>query len=821
MKRIISWALSIIMVLAMMPLAGEAEVYAEMQNFGKAGSDVMVIAKGEFGEGLSWSIDSDGVLLISGEGAMPDYGRVSGSEKPWNSYDFTEINIDNGITYIGEYAFYSKSAVKNIEISNSVKWIGNSAFESCSGLEAITIPGSVRNIGYSAFEGCSSLQTVIIQEGTRSIFPHAFEDCESLKAIHLPESVKEIGRSGFYNCKSLSSIALPADITKIEYDTFWGCSSLKYVELPESLKEIQLRAFYNCSSLKEISFPETLTTLGQSAFYGCISLKNIVIPGTVQTIDSNTFANCENLTSVTLEAGVTAIKGWAFACCKNMTSIIVPASVTTIDKSVFSGSNNTVVYGNTSAYIYQYAIENNIPFSCLNHTWEAEASVDQEMSCTKDRIESIHCRFCTATKDEVVTPTEGHDYEEIKSRPPTCEEPGYGEYKCKACGDTYIAEEIPALGHEIIIDEAVAATCTETGLVIDGHCRNCEYKIEQEEIPALGHKYDAGVVTKEPTEKEFGIKTFTCERCGDYFTEDIPKLEPRGVTRVYGSDRFATALKSADALKTEMGVSKFDAIIVASGTTFADALPGSYLAAKKSAPILLIDAGCAADVRAYIYENLKPGGNVYILGGTDVVPDSWLSGLSNVIRLGGSNRYETNLKILEAAGVSSGQEILVCTGTNFADSLSASATGKPILLVGSSLTDSQKTFLNSLSNEKYCMIGGSGSVSDNVMWECEALSNGYAERIAGVNRFETSVEVAKRFFKNPEHAVLAYGMNFPDGLSAGPLAYALKSPLILSQTGQENIAMTYTYDKNIRSGYVLGGVSLINDITANRIFNAF
>ena len=346
------------------------------------------------------------------------------------------------------------------------------------------------------------------------------------------------------------------------------------------------------------------------------------------------------------------------------------------------------------------------------------------------------------------------------------------------------------------------------------HCTRCDYTKNNSCM------FDGGVITKEPTKSTDGIKTFTCTVCGGSYTEIIKYVVPinENVSRIYGADRYATSIKSANVLKDDMGVSKFDNIIIASGKTFADALPGSYLAAQKDAPILLISAGNISTVTDYINNNIKPGGTVYILGGTAVIPSSWTSGMSNVTikRLGGENRYETNLLILKEAGVSNGSDILVCTGTNFADSLSASATGKPILLVGKSLKSNQKAYLNNLSGETYYMIGGTSAVSNSVMKECKAY--GGVDRIAGADRYATSVAVANMFFGKPDYAVLAYAKNFPDGLSAGPLAYNMKSPLILTATGKEKAAIDYARNKGIKYGYVLGGAGLISDKSVKTIF---
>lgn len=295
-------------------------------------------------------------------------------------------------------------------------------------------------------------------------------------------------------------------------------------------------------------------------------------------------------------------------------------------------------------------------------------------------------------------------------------------------------------------------------------------------------------------------------------------IDDTSVIRIYGSTRYETSYAIADALKTQMGVGKFDTVILANGKNFPDALAGSYLASEKNAPILMASEKNIATLQTYIKENLKAGGTIYVLGGTGAVPESVLKGLSgyDIQRLAGANRYETNLLILEEAGVTN-EDILVCTGKTFADSLSASATGKPILLVNNKeLTSGQKEFLEEHTGNQYYIIGGEGAVSKSM--ESAIKKYGAAERISGASRYETSVKVAEEFFENPDAVVLAYAKNFPDGLCGGPLAMNKNVPLILTATGKTDAAAAYVSENDIKFGKVLGGASLISDAAVKKIF---
>lgn len=294
-------------------------------------------------------------------------------------------------------------------------------------------------------------------------------------------------------------------------------------------------------------------------------------------------------------------------------------------------------------------------------------------------------------------------------------------------------------------------------------------------------------------------------------------MNPIQVSRLYEATRYETALQVAEEVRAETKTGRFDAVILTTGVKFADALSGSYLSSEKQAPILLIDKASAPKVIAYVNNNLASGGTVYVLGGSAAVSEDWLNSLKTdrIKRLSGKDRYETNVAILKECGVRTG-EILVCTGSTFADSLSASAAKKPIFLVDQSLSASQKTYLNSLSGESYMIIGGEKAVSSNVATELRTY--GTTSRISGTTRYETSVAVAKKYVENPKTAVVAYALDFPDGLCGGLLAAMKGAPVILSSEGNTAVAASYVAGVKMETAYVLGGSKRFTDTTIKAIF---
>lgn len=256
------------------------------------------------------------------------------------------------------------------------------------------------------------------------------------------------------------------------------------------------------------------------------------------------------------------------------------------------------------------------------------------------------------------------------------------------------------------------------------------------------------------------------------------------VDRLSGYNRYETSLEIAEALKSELGVSTFDNVVIATGEAYPDALSGAYFAKTKSAPIILISDATSEKILDYVRENLSWDGGVYILGGDSAVSakvETALNNISNnVKRLAGADRYGTNLAILEELDARYMDEMAVVSGRSYADALSASGVRLPLLLVGNRFNAAQEEFLNNGVYKDFYIIGGPAAVNEDVAWELDYYW-GDIYRVAGEDRFETSVAVAKEFFSNFESEVLlTNGNNFPDGVSGGALAQIKEVPLILS-----------------------------------------
>ena len=125
--------------------------------------------------------------------------------------------------------------------------------------------------------------------------------------------------------------------------------------------------------------------------------------------------------------------------------------------------------------------------------------------------------------------------------------------------------------------------------------------------------------------------------------------------------------------------------------------------------------------------------------------------------------------------------------------------------------------MGTLKGKKFYLIGGTGAV--NTSLESYFKSLGSVTRIGGATRYDTSVNVAKTFFKEPKAAVLAFGANFPDGLCGGSLAYAMGGPLLLAANGKTAQSKQFVSDNGIYNGVILGGPALISDSSVYQVFS--
>ena len=390
-------------------------------------------SSGTCGDDLTWTFYSDGLLKITGSGAMDNYD--SGYESPFSDFQdrITRVDLPDGITTIGSYAFqggYSNLAY--VEVPTTVTHIRKCAFgvgydniklkysgtmdqwdsiyiadwtydvqygAECSdgtilykgvcgsdarfrvmgdGTLKITGTGAMSFYKYLNYEsywsGDDQIRTVEIEEGITSIAGYAFKNCTNLQSISMPSSLKSIGSDAFLNCTALTEVIIPEGVTSISDGAFEECSNLKKITVPSTVTYIGREAFKNCSSLTSMQLPAGIKAIYESTFSGCKSLEEITIPSGVASISSMAFYNCDALTKVVLPEGVKSIGANAFNSCDKLAEVEFPTTLTTIDGYAFENCNSLsrIIFTGNCPTISNYAFADvsvTAQYPAGNATW--------------------------------------------------------------------------------------------------------------------------------------------------------------------------------------------------------------------------------------------------------------------------------------------------------------------------------------------------------------------------------------------------------------------------------------------------------------------
>ena len=320
-------------------------------------SDAMmdVVSSGTCGDNLTWTLDDEGTLSISGTGEMINYNNEN--DIPWSSSksSIKTVIIEDGVTNIGGHVFNNCSNLTSITIPDSVTSIGEWALRNCSSLASITLPEGLTSIGISAFSGCSSLTSITIPERMTSIGISAFSYCSGLTSITISDSVTSIGKEAFYGCSSLTSVTIPNSVTDFGDNAFFNCSSLTSIQILDGVTSIGNYAFSNCSSLTSITIPGSVTSFGNYAFCRCSSLTSIQIPDGGTSIGVNAFYECSSLITIEVDSNnsyFSSLDGVLFnknqtmlICCpvKKSGNYLIPNTVTTIGEDAFYSTNLTSI----------------------------------------------------------------------------------------------------------------------------------------------------------------------------------------------------------------------------------------------------------------------------------------------------------------------------------------------------------------------------------------------------------------------------------------------------------------------------------------------
>ena len=387
-----------------------------------------------------------------------------------------ESFYDEETLYVSGYRGAPSDVVIPSQIDGKlVTEIGENAFKNCTSLINITIPDSVMNIGDCAFSGCTNIEAINVDENNKVY--------SSANGVLFNKDMTEL--LYYPVCKNDKNYIVPNSITNINDYAFDGCANLESISLQNGVVDIGYGAFRGCTSLVNITIPKGVTVIRYGTFDSCTSLTNITIPNSVTWIDYNVFNNCVSLDSITIPSSVTSIGDYAlgYTCNEN-----------TNWEYIKTDSLKIKCYKNTEGE--QYAKDNGFEYElleCKEHEF-GDWSITRVARCTEDGEKVRICSICNETETEI----------------------------------------IPATGHKEVIDKAVAATCTKTGLTEGIHCSVCDAVIKaQEVIPATGkHSFGEWKTTKPATCTTAGTKTRSCSVCGKVETQTIAKTAHKYVNMV-------------------------------------------------------------------------------------------------------------------------------------------------------------------------------------------------------------------------------------------------------------------------------------------------
>ena len=415
-KRLLSFVLAALMIASLLPATALA---ADIVASGTCG------AEGD-GSNLTWTLDSEGVLTISGSGDMHDYVYSS----PWheNGNQIRSVLMENGVTGIGNFAFFECISLTSMTIPDSVTCIGNCAFKDCSSLASVTIPDSVASIGVYAFCGCTSLKSVTIPDSVTSIGDYAFGFCTSLTGIWV-----DGGSSHYFS--DASGVLFNKDKTVLAQCP--GAFSGSYV-VPDGVTSINDAAFVNCTSLTSVTIPDGVTNIGYEVFAGCTSLANMVLPNGVTRIGAEAFEWCTSMKNITIPDGVMSIGYDAFLNCKSLTNVYFTGTEEAWNGITIDGGND--------------ALKNaNIHYNYVSHTHSYKDIVTAP-TCTAKGY-TTHTCACGDSYVDTYTDALGHAWDNGKvTKEPTETETGVKTFACTRCGETR-TETIPATGSDVDVTQ--------------------------------------------------------------------------------------------------------------------------------------------------------------------------------------------------------------------------------------------------------------------------------------------------------------------------------------------------------------------------------
>ncbi len=270
------------------------------------------------------------------------------------------VTVPEGVTRIGEKAFYQNLNVTEVILPDTVTHIDASAFEGCTSLRAINFPSGLTDIQNAAFKNCTALSEADLPRALTTLGAQTFYNCTGLSVLTAYEHLTSIGTECFRYCGALT-IYCPENSLIATYATLIGATGVPVVyseqgdfvldgnvlvsytgsdaevTLPEGVTEIGAFAFADNLNLVTLSAASEVTNIQPSAFSGCENLEDFTVPTDLRLLGADAFSGCHRLAAVSLAGSFSAVPEGAFRECTSLSDITLPDSIMVISDQAFSG----------------------------------------------------------------------------------------------------------------------------------------------------------------------------------------------------------------------------------------------------------------------------------------------------------------------------------------------------------------------------------------------------------------------------------------------------------------------------------------------------